>query len=472
LIRSQDVLEELLSPGQVLELDQESGNRDLLRGVEILGLAGPFRAVTPWELEDPKGVRRIAAGGYAAAPFGEGYPKLRSFVAELLARNRELSLPQQSASPWRAALSFNLVQLLSELWPSHRSSRVFFSNSGAEAIEGAVKFARAARPRATHLINFQRGYHGKTFLPLSLTPNPEYQDLFRPLLPGVITLPYGDAGRLEDAIRRVGPDRIAAVLVEPIQGEGGVILPPPGFLRALGNICRRHGILIIADEIQTGLGRTGHLLESHAQGLEPDILTLAKPLGGGLVPVGATIARAEIFQKLLGGLSSKRHSNTFGGNTLAMAVGLRSLQIIVEEGLVQRSHQLGQHGLERLQQIQRAYPACIEEVRGAGMLLALQFAPAIPPRAIPVELARELSAELIGLLGLRVLHLSGVQANLSLSSKRTIRLTPALTMPGELFGAMLDRVGKAAEAYPSSAQILAKTPKRLLGALLKFALEA
>lgn len=211
-------------------------------------------------------------------------------------------------------------------------------------------------------------------------------------------------------IRRVGPDGVVAVVVEPIQGEGGVI-PSPGFLSGLGDLCRQHGIVVVADEIQTGLGRTGHWFESAAQGLDPDIVTLAKPLGGGILAVGATIVRKPIFKRMLGGLNRKRHSNTFGGNALAMAVGLKSLECLLDNDIPTRSHALGVRGLTRLDALQHRFPRLLEAVRGQGMLFALQFEP-IVHLPLPKPL-RELAAEATALFALHEIHQHGVMANLT-----------------------------------------------------------
>lgn len=466
-IRAQDVLDERLSPAEVRTLDMRYGNEELLFGLNLLGLAGPFYRVTPWELEDEHGVRRINASGYAAVPFGDMPPVVTRFLHEYLEKNRAMGLPQQSSSPWRAALQTNLVRLLARELPSHSDSQVFFCSSGTEAIEGALKFAKAWRPRAKFYISFSSGYHGKTLGSLSLTPNPEYQDIFRPLVPGALTSPYGDLDALTRLIRRLGPDNVVAVLVEPIQGEGGVNIPPPGFLRGVGELCRKHGIVCIADEIQTGLGRTGHWFESAAQGLDPDILTLAKPLGGGMTAVGATIVRHPIYKKMLGGLSSKRHSNTFGGNALAMAVGLKSLEYLIECDLPARSARLGAAGLDRLRAIGRRYPRLLEEVRGQGLLLALQFKPMV---GVPLPgVLKELVFEATAILALRELHVSGVMANLSLSSKRTVRLTPALDMPEDVFERLLERVEAFAGRNPASRSLLTNTPPAMTARLAKFA---
>ncbi|NTX99337.1 aminotransferase class III-fold pyridoxal phosphate-dependent enzyme, partial [Deinococcus sp. JMULE3] len=239
------------------------------------------------------------------------------------------------------------------------------------------------------------------------------------------------------------------------------------FLRGVGELCRRHGIPVIADEIQTGLGRTGHWFESAAQGLDADIITLAKPLGGGMTAVGATIVRAPIYKKMLGGLSSKRHSNTFGGGALAMAVGLKSLEYLIENDLPARSATLGAEGFARLQAVQKRFPNLLEAVRGQGMLFALQFRPMV---GVPLPGAlKELVFEATAILALRELHQGGVMANLSLSSKRTVRLTPALDMPHDVFTTMFDRVEAFAQTHPSARHLLTSTPPQVTARLAAFA---
>ncbi len=468
-IRTGDVLAERLSGPDVLELDQLYGNRDLLGGLDILGVAGPFYAVSPWELEDGESKQYINASGYAALPFGDMPPALRGFVKDYLQSSRAVGLPQQSASPWRAALGANLVKLLTSVLPSHADSQVFFSSSGTEAVEGALKFAKAWRPKAKHFISFSGGYHGKTYGSLSVTPNSEYQDVFRPLVPGAVTSPYGDLEALRTLIRRLGPDKVVAVIVEPIQGEAGVRMPPPGFLSGLSALCREHGIVVIADEIQTGLGRTGHWFESAARGMDPDIITLAKPLGGGMSAVGATIVRAKIFQKMLSGLSSKRHSNTFGGNALAMAIGLKSLELLIDQDLPTRSRELGMQGLAWLRQLQHLYPELIQDVRGQGLLLAMQFHPVVGAK-LPGALDGAMHEATV-LLAVRGLHQSGVMANMSLSNKRTVRFTPALDIPQHTYEELLERVEHFCEAYPRAGKLLSATPPMTLLKLGRLALK-
>jgi acetylornithine/succinyldiaminopimelate/putrescine aminotransferase len=227
--------------------------------------------------------------------------------------------------------------------------------------------------------------------------------------------------------------------------------------------------LVVADEIQTGLGRSGYWFASvEWGGMDPDIVAVAKPLGGGLVPVGATIARKTIFKTMLGGMASKRHSNTFGGNSLAMAVGLKSLEIIREERLVERARMMGERAALRLETLAHRYPRMVGAVRSFGMMFAVDFQPALPPR---MSLGQErLVGELTGMIALLMLHRAGVHANLSLSARRTLRLTPALTIPDSLMEQMLDRIEAVAEEHHDSWHMLTRTPPLTIYGLSKFAL--
>lgn len=461
-IASADVLEGVPAE-RALSGEERHANGDLITLLRYLGIAGPFTRESPWELRDTDGRHLIHAGGYAAVPFGEAYPPLVAFLREYLERNGQVGLPQQSASAWRAALGTNLVAALAHFAPSHADSRVFFSNSGAEAVETAIKMARAARPGARTFVNFGRAYHGKTHGALALTPNEEYQAPFRPLAPRVVTVPFGDADALEAVLRQHRGD-VAAIVVEPVQGEGGVILPPPGFLAHLGELAREHDALVVADEIQTGLGRSGQWFASLADGLEPDIVTLAKPLGGGLVPIGATIARRDIYRALLHGVASKRHSTTFGGGSLAVAVGLRSLELIAQEDLVAKARRDGAYGLERLRRSAERYPRLLADVRGVGMLFAMTLHPVVG-RALP-GLDADTLDQLGSGLALRALHLGGVHACFSVATNRTVRLTPPLNLPAPLLEALFDRVDRVVARHPRPWMLVARYP---LPRLLRFA---
>ncbi len=466
---AQQILE-ASSPGDVVAMEQAHGNGDLIKALKIAGIAGPFKVVDPWRLQDESGEIRINAGGYSAVPFGDRYPELVEFVIRYLRDGDAMGLPQQSASRWRAELETRLVAKLAERTPDHHDSQVFFSNSGAEAIESAIKFASCYRPKASHFINFTGAYHGKTTGALNLTPNLEYQQQLRHPSIDVTTLPFGDPEAFDMEVKRLGPDNIAAVILEPIQGEAGVIIPPQEFLTHIDRTCKRHGIVTIADEIQTGLGRSGYWFASiDWGGMDPDIIALAKPLGGGLTAIGATIARRRIFHKMLGGLHAKHQSNTFGGNNLAMAIGLKSLDIIEQENLVQRAHDLGRRGADRLKAMAAAYPDLISETRSFGLLFAASFQPVTPTRNI-IYGPKQINSEFTGLLALMMWHKAGVLANFSLNSHRSIRLTPALTMPDAMFDEMFDRLDNAARENRTAWRMFMRTPRKTVFKLANFAL--
>jgi acetylornithine/succinyldiaminopimelate/putrescine aminotransferase len=458
-----------LSKQSVFDLEKQYGNTDLIRTIGYAGISGPFKVASPWELEDPEGVKRINAGGYAASPFGDRYPPLMQFLRRYLKEGQAMGLPQQAVSEWRAALETNLVRLVAEIAPSHADSKVFFSNSGSEAIEAAIKFAKASRPDGRYFVNFTGAFHGKTSGALSLTANEASQAPFHPLAFETLTPPFGDLEAVEQTIRRHGAETIIAVVLEPIQGEAGVIVPPRDFLAVVDRLAKQYGIPVIVDEIQAGLGRSGYWVPSiEWGGMDPDIIVFAKPLGGGMVPIGATVVRNAIFSTMLGGLKCKIHSNTFGGNSLAMAIGLKSLEILREENLVERSRRLGERGLHRLERLAEDHPDLVADVRGFGTWFAIQFQPVVPTGVAFGQ--EDLIGEFTTFLALMMLHKGGVHGNLALNAHRTVRLTPPLTIPDDLFDAMFDRIDAAADRMKSAHAMLLKTPPRSMMDLTRIAL--
>ncbi len=450
-----------LTENRTRTLELAHGNHDLVRVLDALGIAGPFTRIDPWELEDQHGGRMIHAGGYAALPFGERPDFLVEGLQAALNDPSWVSFSQQSMSSLRAALEANLVALLHTASNDHEDAGVVFSNSGAEAIEVAIKMARAARPKAPWLIAFQGGYHGKTMGALSVTPSREYQKAFGPLLANVRVLPYGDPDALEREVAAIGADQIAAIIAEPLQGEGGVVAPDAAFLPTIERLRQRHGILAIADEIQTGLGRTGSWFASIDGGLSPDIITLAKPLSGGLVPVGATLARRSIMRKFLPGFAARRHSSTFAGNALAMLTGLLSVEAMVEQDLPHRARVEGEEGLKRLKAFAQERDGLVREVRGHGMLFALVLHNPVPASVLGGN--QNLTRLLASGLGVRGLQESGVHAIVSLNANGVVRLTPALDMPADRLARLWDNVDTMGRKYPSATH-LAKhlTPPRLV----------
>ncbi|MHB0987468.1 MAG: ornithine--oxo-acid transaminase [Bellilinea sp.] len=242
-------------------------------------------------------------------------------------------------------------------------------NSGAEAVETALKVARKWGYDVKKIPHYQAeiivadgNFHGRTIAIVSFSSEPLYKDAFGPFTPGFLSVPYGDATALEKAIT----PNTAAVMIEPIQGEGGVLIPPAGYLKKVSEVCKKNNVLLIADEIQTGLGRTGKLFASDHEGVRPDMVIIGKALAGGFYPVSAVLADTEIMSLYLPG----EHGSTFGGNPLACAVARESLKVIVEENLVQRSAELGEYFLERLVEIPSKH---VKEVRGKGLFIGVEL---------------------------------------------------------------------------------------------------
>ncbi|WP_046175898.1 ornithine--oxo-acid transaminase [Domibacillus indicus] len=248
-------------------------------------------------------------------------------------------------------------------------------NTGAEAVETAVKAARrwaydekGAAENQAEIIVCTGNFHGRTMTAVSLSSEAQYKRGFGPMLPGIKLIPYGDIDALKAAIT----PNTAAFLVEPIQGEAGIIIPPPGFLKAASVLCRKHNVLFIADEVQTGLARTGRLFACDWEGVKPDMFILGKALGGGVFPISCVVADKNILKIFNPG----SHGSTFGGNPLACAVSIASLEVIEEENLVTRSLELGTYFQKKLAEL--THPA-IKEVRGRGLLIGVELKEAARP---------------------------------------------------------------------------------------------
>ncbi len=244
-------------------------------------------------------------------------------------------------------------------------------NTGAEAVETALKAARKwayqvkGVPRyEAEVVTCAGNFHGRTISVISFSTEPLYREDFGPITPGFRTVPYGDLAALEVAIT----DRTAAFLVEPIQGEAGVIVPPDGYLRAAKDLCERRNVLFIADEVQTGFGRTGRRFGCDHEGVRPDLMALGKALGGGVYPVSAVVGRADV----LGLFRPGEHGSTFGGNPLACAVGREALRVLEDERLVERSATLGAWLVEALRSVESPH---VREVRGRGLFVGLELRP-------------------------------------------------------------------------------------------------
>ena len=318
----------------------------------LIGVGGPSGLVRTFvrgkgaELFDESGRAYLDfVAGFGSLNLGHNHPDVVAAVTSAMSEQAPGFTPG-SVNPLAAALAERLVALT-----PRGLEIVFFTNSGAESIEAALKLARAATGRSG-LLSCRGSFHGKTFGALSVTGNGTYQKPFGPLVPDCQAVPYGDLNALALALATA---QYAAFVVEPIQGEGGMVTPPPGYLSEAHRLCRETGTLFIADEVQTGLGRTGPLFAVERDGIEPDILTLAKSLGGGLMPLGAMIARRDLWMKAYGSYQSfALHSSTFSGGSLACAAGLATLQLLRDSPLLVDAGNRGSQLRDGLEGIARA----------------------------------------------------------------------------------------------------------------------
>jgi 4-aminobutyrate aminotransferase len=316
-----------------------------------------------------------------------------------------------------------LAERLANLAPGTSKKRVFLSNSGTEAVEGAIKLARN-HTRRPALIAFQQSFHGRTYGAMSLTSSKVKQHAhFGPMLPEVYHVPYANPyrsegpaaaiqhsiGAIEDLFtRQVAPDDVAAIFVEPIQGEGGYVVPPDGFLRALRELCDRHGIMLVFDEVQSGVGRTGKMWACEWEGVEPDILVSAKGLASGM-PIGALVAKESVMT-----WESGAHGSTFGGNPVSCAAGLATLDVV--EGLLPHVQAMGDRLIAGARKLQEKYP-CIGDVRGRGLMVGVEF--------VKDRTTREPYPELIDRVTERAFHRGLLLLG---CGKSTFRLAPPLVL--------------------------------------------
>jgi len=314
-------------------------------------------------LFDEQGRRYLdMMSAYSAVSFGHSHPVL---VAALTEQAQKLAITS------RAFHTDRLGPFLERLCRLTGMARALPMNSGAEAVETAIKAARKWAYKVkrvpegkAQILVAEGNFAGRTTTIVGFSSEPQYRDGFGPFAPGFASVPFGDAKALEAAIT----PNTAAFIVEPIQGEAGIVVPPAGYLKAVREICTRHNVLMICDEVQTGLGRTGRTLACDHEGIKPDGLTLGKALGGGLLPVSAFLAREDVMAQFTPG----DHGSTFGGNPLAAAVGEAALQLLEEEQLARRAQEQGDYLMAQLRKL--GHPA-ITQIRGKGLLIGVEIDP-------------------------------------------------------------------------------------------------
>jgi putrescine aminotransferase len=335
------------------------------------------------------------AGGYGVFTLGYRHPRV---IAAVRAQLDAMAL---SGRTMFNPLLGRLAKRLAELTPGDLKIS-FFANSGTEAVEGALKLARAATKR-TKFVGTEGAFHGKTFGSLSVSGREAFRAPFAPLLADVVHAPFGDLAALAALV-----DDAAAVIVEPVQGEGGVNVPPPEYLRGVRELCDRSGAVFIADEVQTGLGRCGALFACDLAGVVPDVMTLAKGLSGGVMPIGAYVARPGVWNAAYA-KDPLLHTSTFGGNPLACAAALAALDVLVEDDLAANARARGAELLAGARAIAARYQDVISDVRGVGLLVGVELRNEGYGGTIIPELLKR-----------------GVTAAWTLNQQRVIRLEPPL----------------------------------------------
>lgn len=360
-------------------------------------------------------------GGYGTFAFGHRHPKIVEAVRDQL---DHLAL---SGKAFFSAKSADLAEKLAEIAPEGLQYS-FFCNSGAEAVDGSLKFAKGATGRSK-IISTEGSFHGKTLGPLSVTGRDKYRAPYEPLLPGVAFVPYGDAEAAVNAI----DDQTAAFIVEPIQGEGGVISAPDGYLKAVREATRKHGALMIVDEVQTGMGRTGRNFGSEWEGISGDLMPLAKAIGGGIMPLGVFMGTREVWD-IVYGKNPLTHTSTFGGNPLACAAGCAAVDLLVSEGLAARADAYGELFRTGLRQVAARHTDLVKEVRGKGLLIGI-----------------EMTMDEVGELTVAQLLKRGVCVAYTLNNPRVLRIEPPLIVTDEQIQFACDMLD---EAFTETAEIL------------------
>jgi ornithine--oxo-acid transaminase len=351
--------------GAEMVLNDKYLNPKLGRIVRTLGFDKQWVAGEGAHLIDVEGNRYLdLLSGYGVFAIGRNHPEAIAAVCDTMEAHTA-NLPQIGVT----LLSGVLAEQLLARAPGSVAA-MLPANSGTEAVEGAIKISRAATGRARVLFA-EHAFHGLTLGALSLNGNEEFRDGFGPLLPGCKSVPFGDVDVLRQELEH---GDVAAFVVEPVQGKG-VNLPPDGYLAVAQGLCREAGALLVCDEVQTGIGRTGRFLALEHWGLEPDLICLSKALSGGLVPVGAVLVSRAAFDAVFDGMErAVRHGSTFGGNDLAAAAALATLRVLDDEGLVARAERLGALLLELTSPLLERYEV-VSDVRGLGLMWAIEFGP-------------------------------------------------------------------------------------------------
>lgn len=457
LLTLDDILK--LNRKDIRSLYGEYSNSGLVKLLSLLDFDKAFVKAQGQYVWDDEGNRYIDfLGGYGALNLGHNHPEV---IKAIDAIKDKPSILQASLNRLAAGLAHNLAQISPE-----GLKHVFFSNSGAEAVEAALKLARISTGRR-FFVYCSNSFHGKTFGALSVTGREKYRKPFEPLLQDVREIPYGDVSALEVALKQRD---VAGFIVEPIQGEGGIIVPPDGYLKSVRELCSKYGTLFIVDEIQTGFGRTGTMFACQREGVIPDIMCLAKSLGGGIMPIGATIATEDVWEKGYGGMEKcLLHTSTFGGNSWAMAAGIAAIDVIVRDNLPEEAKRKGEYLLDRLNALKEKHKL-IKDVRGRGLMVGLEFNQ--PEGGILNKITggsvSKISGEYLGsLVAGELLNRYKIITAYTLNNPNVIRLEPPLIVAKEDIDTIVDALDDLFTSHPTFTKIALASTKTILGSIFK-----
>ncbi len=444
-----------LAPREVVDLHARHVSPVFIRLLRLWGYGRVFTRAAGSRLWDAQGTEYLdLLAGFGALPLGHAPEAVHQAIREVL-RDGAPAMIHTGPPPLAGRLARRLLEKAPE-----GLAIALFASGGAEAVETALKVARRATGRGG-LVGCRGGYHGASLGALSVGDHGAAKGV-GPLLPGARLIPYGDLEPLE---RELAPRDVAAFIVEPIQGEGGVVVPPAGYLAGAAHLCRAHGTLLVVDEIQTGLGRTGAWFACETEGVSPDILLVGKALGAGIVPVSAALVTRAVYRRAFPSvLDHDLHTSTYGGGTLAMAVGLATIEAIEAEGLVARAAQGGERLGPRLRQVAAAHPV-VRAARGRGLLWGLALHPVFDPAwlaRLPEGLAVA-GRPLIGQwISLRLLE-RGVLAQPAGHAQEVLRIEPPLNIAA----GDLDRGLEAIEASLAEVRGAARLAAAMLGRTLR-----
>jgi ornithine--oxo-acid transaminase len=445
--------------GEEMALNDRFLNPQMGRILRTLGFDKSWRGGEGAHLIDADGNRYLDLfGGYGVFAIGRNHPAAVAAVQEVMAA-RTGNLPQLGVT----LLSGVLAEQLLARAPGSVGAMVP-ANTGTEAVEAAIKIARAAtgRPR---ILYAEHAFHGLTLGSLSINGNAEFRDGFGPLLADCTAVAFDDLDALERELQR---GDVAAFVVEPVQGKG-VNLPGADYLPQAQALCRQAGALLVCDEVQTGVGRTGRFLALEHWGLEPDMVCMAKALSGGLVPIGAVLVSRAAFERVFDGMErAVRHGSTFGGNDLAAAAALATLRVLDEERLVAHAERMGELLLALTQPLIERYEV-VRDVRGLGLMWAIEFGPPSGRvgRALWEAIERRQAGLFSQLITVPLFHEHRILCQVAGHRMNTIKALPALVIEEEeirRFAAALEQTVASAERYPSAlARFGARTGLRAAG---------